>query len=131
MPLIEWKDEFRTGIASVDHEHEQLIRLLNALYDDLAAEASGDAIQDFLGEVYARIAAHFALEEKLMRDVRYDQYSDHKADHDRLLDEIRDIMDRQAEGGYAGYRDELSSQLRDWFLEHFKTKDPRLHRMIG
>ena len=25
MALLEWRDEFRTGIAGVDHEHEELI----------------------------------------------------------------------------------------------------------
>jgi len=69
MPLIEWKDEFRTAIASVDHEHEQLIALLNELAERLGAEPSDADIESFLGEVYAKIAAHFALEEATMRDL--------------------------------------------------------------
>ena len=29
MPLIEWRDEFNTGVAEVDHEHQELIALIN------------------------------------------------------------------------------------------------------
>ncbi len=32
MALIEWKDEYSTGIADVDHEHQELIALINDLY---------------------------------------------------------------------------------------------------
>jgi hemerythrin len=38
-------------------------------------------------------SAHFALEERFMREHGYDQLALHKADHERLLDEIREIMD--------------------------------------
>ena len=131
MALIEWRDEFRPGLASVDHEHESLIGLLNELHDRLGAAPEPAEIEDFLGEVYARIAAHFALEERQMRTARYDEYAEHKRDHDRLLDEIRAIMDRQAAGGYDDYAQDLGRELRDWFVEHFRTKDPRLHRILG
>ena len=30
MPLIEWQDEFKIGIPSIDHEHQELIALINA-----------------------------------------------------------------------------------------------------
>lgn len=131
MALIEWRDEFRTGLASVDHEHESLIELLNELHARLGAKPEPVEIEAFLGEVYARIAAHFALEERQMRVARYDEYADHKRDHDRLLDDIRAIMDRQVAGGYRGYAEELGRELHDWFVEHFRTKDPRLHRVLA
>ena len=131
MTLVDWRDEFRTGIDSVDHEHESMIRLLNDLHAGLEADAGADAVIEFLGEVYARIAAHFALEEKIMRERGYDQYADHKADHERLLDGIRDIMEDYEAGAYADYDEALSTHLRDWFTEHFKTKDARLHKMLG
>lgn len=130
MQLIEWMDEFRTGIASVDHEHRALIDLLNELAEQVGANAEHETVQEFLGEVYARIEAHFALEERLMRQIGYHEYVEHKAEHDRLLNEIRDIMDRHLEGGFAHYREELSARLRDWFVTHFKTMDPRLHLVL-
>lgn len=131
MALVEWRDDYRTGIASVDHEHEGLIRILNDLYARQAGKADKQAVADFLGEINAKISAHFALEEKIMRECDYDQYADHKADHERLLDGIRDIMDAFDRGAYVNYDDVLAMHLRDWFTQHFKTRDARLHKMLG
>ena len=126
MTLITWRKEFETGIAGVDHEHQELVALINRLADDISAGADRERIQAFLGEVFARIAAHFALEESVMRKHLYDEYEAHKAEHESLLDEIRDIMD-EAEDGYA---ETLSTTVANWFVGHFKTKDARMHKNL-
>lgn len=130
MPLLEWKDEFLLGIPSVDHEHQELIRLVNETYEHLSRERSELTVADFLGEIYAKISAHFALEEKIMCEQNYDEYLDHKADHERLLDEIRDIMD-DIEDDREFDEETFATKLSNWFTEHFKTKDARLHRSLG
>jgi len=129
MTLLEWRDAFRIGIAEVDHEHQELITLINALH---AASQSGGkaAIADFLGELHSSIAAHFALEEKLMRGQRYPGFTEHKKDHEQLLDEIREIMDQAELGGsYDAAR--LATSLESWFSQHFRTQDARWHTSIA
>ena len=131
MSLIEWKPEYSVGNTAVDHEHSELIALINDLHAMLARGATQDQVVETLGEIYAQIAAHFALEEKIMRERGYDQYREHKEDHERLLDEICDIMDRYEDEADPNYDAVLSERLREWFTAHFKTKDARLHRMLG
>jgi hemerythrin-like metal-binding protein len=131
MALIEWREEFSVGVPSVDHEHRGMIRLLNELHEGLQGKADKEAVAHFLGEVHAKISAHFALEEKIMRDCRYDAYEDHKADHERLLDEISDIMERHDKDIYLDVETELAAHLREWFTAHFKTQDARLHKLLG
>ena len=87
MSLIAWDEKFSVGVAAVDHEHRELIGLVNDAHDRLMRPGAKAAVPDFLGEIYARISAHFALEEKLMRVEHYAHYGEHKADHERLLDE--------------------------------------------
>ena len=53
MALVEWKEEFKVGIASVDHEHRQLIGLINDLHGSLAGRPTKGAISGVLGEIYA------------------------------------------------------------------------------
>ena len=130
MVLIEWKKEFEVGIPDVDHEHQEIINLINRLHDAMTGENATISVMDFLGEIYTHVSAHFALEEKIMRTQRYDQYTDHKADHERLLDELRDIMDDYEESAYFSDA-EFSAHIKRWFTEHFKTKDARLHKHLG
>jgi len=130
MALIEWKDEFNLGVPSIDHEHRELIDLINESFDHLVGSDSHTVIQHYLGDIYARIAAHFALEEKIMREKKYDQYEDHKQDHEQLLDDILDIMDEYDEKDIVDYQ-KLGDSLTHWFTNHFKTKDARLHKRLG
>ena len=127
MSLIEWRDEFSLGVASVDLEHRELIDLINGLHALIGDNASADNIVSMLGEIFAQISAHFALEEKYMRDAHYPLLDEHKSDHETLLDELRDIMDLvDIDGNY----DEkgLSDDLQRWFTEHFRTHDAKLHK---
>ena len=129
--LIEWRSDFETGVEEVDHEHKELVGLINELHDALEGGAEKGRVSDFLGEVFARISAHFALEETVMRKHTYDQYEDHKADHEKLLDDLRDIMDDHEASETFDYHEALGHTVRDWFVQHFKTKDARLHAMLG
>ena len=131
MALIDWKDEFAIGIPAVDFEHRELIGLINELHAQLTrSSAPQDAMAAFLGEINVRIGAHFALEEKEMRDRNYDQLAAHKADHERLLDEIRDLMDRY-EDDRSFDESELARRLSGWFAVHFASHDARLHRHLA
>lgn len=131
MSLIQWRKEFETGVAEVDHEHQELVGLINELHEQIGANAPREMVSDFLGEVFAKISAHFALEETVMRKHEYDEYADHKADHEKLLDDLRDIMDDFEADAGADYKDALGAAVRDWFVNHFKTKDARLHKKLG
>lgn len=130
MTLIEWQPQFEIGIPAIDHEHREMIELINRLHAGLTGDAPKADIDDFLGEVHADISAHFALEEKTMRDMAYPEYDAHKADHERLLDDIRDIMDAFDADAYFDYGGSLAEGLRVWFTEHFRTLDARLHRHV-
>ncbi|MDH3228469.1 MAG: bacteriohemerythrin [Alphaproteobacteria bacterium] len=130
MALIEWREEFSIGIPSIDYEHKGMIRMINQLHEEISAIPSRETVSDFLGEIHSLISAHFALEEKEMLEMRYDARDDHKDDHERLLDEIRDIMDAFEADESADYAEELGRRLEAWFTEHFRTKDARLHRFL-
>jgi len=129
MALVEWRDEFEIGIKEVDFEHQELIDLINESYDEAKKDGSTLAVLDSLGEVFMQISAHFALEEKEMRKLKYDQYEDHKEDHEDLLDSIRDIMDDYEERETLD-EEEFGERLKNWFVNHFSTKDARLHKFL-
>ena len=128
MALIEWRDEFCTGMPGVDHEHKQLIEQVNAIYTLIDGKADKDSVIDGLGDIYGSISAHFALEEQMMERHGYDQYEQHRADHERLLDDIRDITDEFEQAAELD-EDTFKQRLNDWFQLHFQTHDSRLHNL--
>ncbi|MBU2676569.1 MAG: hemerythrin family protein [Gammaproteobacteria bacterium] len=118
------------GVAAVDFEHRELIELINGLDVDMQGYATKTRVVETLGEIYARISAHFALEEKIMRDANYDGYATHKQDHELLLDEMLNIIDSVDDAGRYD-RTALSRSLDSWFSGHFRTHDARLHQRLG
>lgn len=130
MTLINWSDDYRLGIDAVDVEHREMIELINDLDASMHLDASHSVVVETLGEIYARIAMHFALEEKIMRDAHYERLPEHKQDHERLLDSLLEVIDSvDDEGRYD--RAALSSKLDAWFSVHFRTHDAQLHHRLG
>ena len=127
MAIIEWTSEFELDIVDVDKEHRELIGLINELHEGIESGTDTAGILAGLQEIYRQISAHFATEERHMRDVRYMSYAEHKEDHEILLDDLRDIME-QVESAGAYPKGRLSRDLVYWFSEHFRTHDARLHR---
>jgi hemerythrin-like metal-binding protein len=128
MALLHWQQSYSVGVEAVDHEHRELIALINRLHDEWTAKGSREEVEAFLGDLLAGISAHFALEEHIMREHRYDGLAAHKADHERLLDELRDIMDDFAA---ASVDDALAARLETWFARHFQTHDARLEKALS
>lgn len=130
MGLLHWEDRYSVGVAAVDHEHQELIELINRLYAEAIAQRSKDAVVGFFGDLFKAISSHFALEERFMRERGYDHLTQHKNDHERLLDEIRDIMeDYEASSRFDDRL--LADALDAWFSRHFETHDARLHKALG
>ena len=115
------------GIGSVDYEHQELIALINRLYEDFLEQGALESTQEFLGELHAKISAHFALEERVMHEMAYPGYQDHKDDHERLMDELMEIMEAVELGEDFEAR-LLGDKLDHWFTEHFRTRDADFHK---
>ena len=130
MGLLHWEKRYSVGVEAVDHEHRELVDLINRLYEEARSKGSKVAVLGFFGDLFKSISAHFALEERIMRERGYDQLLQHKDDHERLLDEIRDIMEDYE---VTDLLDEqlLSQRLDAWLSRHFETHDARLHHAFG
>jgi hemerythrin len=130
MALLHWKEQYSVGIDAVDYEHKELIDLINRLHAEFSAKGVSPSVEAFFGDLLKAISAHFALEERFMLERNYDQLAQHKADHERLIDELRDMMDDD-----FGAEDIASSRLQQrldaWFSRHFETHDARLHKAFG
>lgn len=129
MSLLQWKPEYSVGIESMDDEHRDMINLINTTYEKLEKNSAAEQIEDCLGEILSTISAHFALEERVMRRSQYAEYQAHKDDHEKLLDQIRDLMDGFFDDPVIGGK-RLEERLSSWFAGHFSSFDARLHGQL-
>ena len=129
MSLTSLKDGFRTGIRSLDYEHRKLVGAMEALCDSYDRAASARETSDLFGALYAEASAHFALEESIMREKKYAFYDAHKADHERLLDQIRFMMEAYEAGQCVDCDTTLRACLEAWFAGHVANADMALRTL--
>jgi hemerythrin len=116
MAYLDWNPAYDTGVPGIDYEHRRLVALLNEIHELIANGASAHKIAGTLGDFHARAAAHFALEEKIMRDRDFPALLERQDTHYRLLDQVREIMEGYEVGSY-GAGANLPETLRGWLLE--------------
>jgi len=128
--MIEWKPEYSVGDPTIDHEHRELVDLVNTAAAAILECRPDTDIDRAFGDLFRAISAHFALEEEQMRRADYDELGAHKSDHERLLDELRDLMDSTPAQPNAT-AERLTRALEAWFSNHFRIHDARLHGKLG
>jgi len=131
MSQLQWREEFRIGIDELDFEHQDMFATLKALHEQCAAKADPDAIEHCLGLLHARLEAHFALEEQVMRDRNNPRYVEHKAEHDRFLDEVGEFLAGFDRSQPREEVDALAERVNHWTAEHIMSFDRDLGRGTG
>lgn len=127
---FEWDDSFLIGIEELDHEHKRLIDDINRLYKELARHDEKSEIEKSLGNIYARMHAHFALEEHVMREHKYKFFDEHKREHDELLDSYTEYMLRFLNNTGASSSTLIEDTLRHWIVTHIITSDKKMSLMV-
>ncbi len=116
MPYLEWNPAFDTGIGGIDYEHRRLVEMLNEIHELMRTAAEPHKIAAILADLHALASAHFALEEKIMRDQNYPGLAGRRDTHYHLLDQVREIMDAYEIGSYRG-GESLPATLKQWLME--------------
>ena len=126
MALFEWKDEYLLGLEPLDFEHKDLFQCINDLYQQCGIQAEGAELEDCLGQLHARLAAHFALEESAMREMKNPHYQAHKAEHDRFLEEVTEVVASFGTKPGGEHVEAFAIRVKEWILTHITTTDRQL-----
>jgi len=128
---IEWSDDFLIGIDELDYEHRSLIGDINRLHQEMIDHVSEEEIKATLGQIHARMQAHFALEEHFMLDHDHPLYDEHKAEHDELLDDYTEFMSHFASKGGVSDSEQAEQLLSDWIVDHIINSDKKISNMMA
>ena len=128
-PLLEWTEDHCIGIPVLDFEHRNLFAQINELLEEFESQDDKEKIEACLGEIHARMEAHFALEEKFMKDKSYLHFAEHKRDHDMMLDDLVDAITEYENAPDARPTDALQMKLKQWIIDHVNTSDKKMSAM--
>lgn len=120
MTLLAWSDALALGHNDMDATHQEFVALLNAL-----GTAEGEAVLTGLDAFIAHTETHFAQEEAWMAELDYPRSGCHGAEHRNVLEVIREVRRRVA-NGEAHYARTLTQALAEWFPVHATSMDAML-----
>ncbi len=124
--MYEFKEEFRTGIESIDKEHEELFRIADKAYETLMDDFIPDKY-DYIVEILKELASyatiHFEHEEEYMLSIRYKKLISHKVEHQEFAEKISNYNFDDIDENQKGVILELLEFLNDWLIHHILEND--------
>lgn len=124
--MYEMKDEFRTGIDSIDKEHEKLFEIADRAYETLMDEFlvdKYDYIVDIFEELKDYAKVHFQNEEAYMMSIRYKKLISQKAEHEEFIEKISGYDLAEVDENQKGTILEILDFLNDWLVHHILESD--------
>lgn len=118
MTALNWHDGMTVGIAFMDADHHDAVKL----YEHCALAADGDALTQALTHLVAHLDAHFSRENDAMARIGFFAESCHRAEHERVLAGANAALAATVAGDFAAGRLWLDG-FPEWFRTHRDTMD--------
>ena len=121
---LEWKEEFKVGLESIDSAHKRLFDKTNEF---ISASIQGDsqAIREIISQLANDHMESIREEENLMRIYGYPFLETHLREHKRFIENYvalkEDIVADSADLSFISFRAQLL--LFDWFTGHIAKSD--------
>lgn len=125
MARVQWRKEFETDIPEVDEQHQKIVAMINQLDSSLQNGIVNETIGTVLIALVDYTGYHFRDEERIMQEISFDGYLEHKGKHEALKGEIARLLRRMKEGESINVF-ELTSFLADWLVNHIIKEDKKI-----
>ena len=124
MALIDWIEKFSVNVDEIDEQHKKWIGIINELDDALTKGKGRTVLGKIFQEMVEYINFHFSEEEKLLREIDYAHYNEHKLIHDRFKQKIAKL-EMDFESGELILGTQVMSILKNWLEDHILIEDKK------
>jgi hemerythrin len=122
--LFPWNDTYSVRIGIIDMQHRNLVNIINELHQAMGAGQGKDKLAQILSRLIKYTQTHFATEEKFMESRGYPDYTQHKAEHDRLAATVVDFQNKFLRNE-IGLTVDIMGFLKDWLVKHILGCDQK------
>lgn len=120
--FIEWKQDYSVGIDSIDKEHKKLVGLINQLQTAVDYSTGEEFEREALDAAVDYTKTHFAHEEELMSKYGYPDFEAHKAQHQKMIDKVNNLVTDYEQDPDRSLQEALNF-LKDWLVKHINGTD--------
>jgi hemerythrin-like metal-binding protein len=120
MQLIDWTDDFDTGITDIDKDHRLIISYINELTAKDAAQ--GKLTQEFVNKLVDYTTMHFAREEAILIKCGYPDLKAHLEEHLWFKDEVKTLCQDVIQSN-GRLNETVHKALGNWWVHHILESD--------
>jgi hemerythrin len=124
MSFQEWNASFNIHIKQSDEQHLQLVCMINELHDAMKAGKGNAILGKTLEGLIRYTSIHFADEELLMSHHCYPEVDLHKAEHEKLLNQVLELQQRFI-SGQTIFTLDVMMFLMNWLMDHIQIVDKK------
>ena len=122
---IVFDESLYTGNELIDGEHKELISRVNKLVESCEQGTEKMTAIKTLDFLMDYTEYHFTDEEKLQKEVGYDQLDAHHAKHEafkKSVGELREMLEEE-EGPSEAFVTAVNKNITDWLVNHIQKWD--------
>jgi hemerythrin-like metal-binding protein len=125
-----WNDELHSiGIASLDSQHQEIVKLVNQIADTVAKGPISGAMVPLVNDLIRVSQAHFTLEQELMEKYGFPDLQNHVVEHLELLQQLKNLYE-DIVGSKRERAGLISAFLCDWTEIHILKSDKMLGNFL-
>jgi len=122
MRVVQWSEALSVGNGQLDADHRELFGLLERLRLAVQANQPEPIPVNILGELVRFSETHFRQEEQLMARAQFAALPLHRAEHEKLLAQIRELYAKVSKGDLP-LSLSVFQFLYGWLARHIEVKD--------
>lgn len=131
MVIAQWSEELATGIAKIDDQHKEIIKMVNEFHDALSKGKGKEAVGKTINFLSDYVVDHFKAEEKLMLDSGFPGYVIHKSQHEQFIKEFGDIVKEvNAATATSFLAIRVQRSIVQWLINHIMDVDKRMAKYV-
>ena len=127
--MYEFKENYITGITSIDEEHKRLFEIADEAYQLTKEEFlvdKYDQVRHILSELKTYALLHFEHEEAYMESINYKQMFIQKVQHDQFREKINDMNLEHLDENSDQMLEDILSYLTNWLIHHILEHDKQI-----
>ncbi|HHV99236.1 MAG TPA: hemerythrin family protein [Clostridiaceae bacterium] len=131
--FFKWRDTFKLDIPEIDEQHKKLFEMGSRLYEIISLKDNYDhydEIMQIIDELRNYAKYHFSYEEELMRKKNYENYEEHKIEHDFFIKKIARINVADIEEEQEKVMLEMATFIADWISGHILKTDKNYREIL-
>lgn len=122
MKVLNWDESLSVQLGEVDDDHRRLVELFNLLVQSVEEGTGSEYTEAVFEELVSCTIWHFRHEERLMLQYGYQDFAQHKSEHQELIDSARQAQQKFLQSGSKLSSEDIES-LERWLVGHIYTSD--------